>query len=60
VSGIVSRFLPKPTDDSGDEALAGHELESTIPHSVLTKLADRAAIENNELNGHAMSKSRLN
>jgi NAD(P)-dependent dehydrogenase (short-subunit alcohol dehydrogenase family) len=58
VLGLVSRFLPKPTDESGDEAQAGHDLEPVLPSSILTKLADRAAVENNELNGHAMSKSK--
>jgi NAD(P)-dependent dehydrogenase (short-subunit alcohol dehydrogenase family) len=58
VLALVSRFLPSPTDESGDEALAGHDLEPELPASILTKLADRAAVENNELNGHAMSKSK--
>lgn len=58
IFGLVTRFMPGPTEDAeGDKLLSGHDLESSLPPSVLTKLADRAVVAHNEMNGHAMEKT---
>lgn len=59
VLGVVARFMPKYSEEpEGDKTIPGHDLESALPPSVLTQLADRAAAQHNELNGHALEKSR--
>lgn len=45
---LAMRFVPKSDDESGDSAIAGHDLESEMPPSKLTVLADRAVALNNE------------
>ncbi len=45
---FATRFAPAPTDESGDKAFAGHDLQDEVPPSRLTQLADRAVAANNE------------
>ena len=49
---LFDRFLPGPTGDQGDIIKDGWESRSSIAPSPLTRLADRATTENNELRGH--------
>ncbi len=50
---LMNRLLPDPaTDPAGDEVHVGWESQSTLAPSLLTWLADRAAVRNNELKGH--------
>jgi short-subunit dehydrogenase len=49
---LFNRFLPAPTDEQGDETKVGWESQSSLAPSFLTRLADRAAEENNNLRGH--------
>lgn len=46
---LGTRFLPGPTDRSGDQVKTGWESQSSLSPSVLTRLSDQAAAENNEL-----------
>ena len=46
---IANRLLPKAGDGSGDRARSGWQSVSRYVPSRLTRLADRATIENNEL-----------
>lgn len=50
---VVNRFLPKPSPHDGDEAQPGWKHPSAWAPSVLTRLSDEAAVENNELRGEA-------
>ena len=49
----ANRLLPEPTGPAGDERRTGWESFSARSPSLLTRLADRAVAENNELRGHA-------
>jgi NAD(P)-dependent dehydrogenase (short-subunit alcohol dehydrogenase family) len=49
----ANRLLPDPTGPSGDVRRTGWESFSDASPSALTRLADRATAENNELRGHA-------
>jgi NAD(P)-dependent dehydrogenase (short-subunit alcohol dehydrogenase family) len=49
----MNQLLPEPTDPRGDETRTGWESQSTLAPSLLTRLSDRAAEENNGLHGHA-------
>jgi NAD(P)-dependent dehydrogenase (short-subunit alcohol dehydrogenase family) len=44
-----ARFLPSPTDHSGDRSRTGWESQSPMAPSVLTALSDKATVQNNEL-----------
>jgi hypothetical protein len=44
---MVNRFLPSPADENGDQSRTGSELPRLTPEW-MTRLADRATIENNE------------
>jgi NAD(P)-dependent dehydrogenase (short-subunit alcohol dehydrogenase family) len=55
--GLATRFMPKPTDEAGDQTLSGHDLEPSLSPSVLTRRADDAVLANNEMNGHTMQES---
>jgi hypothetical protein len=46
---VANRLLPPPGADSGDEARSGWQSLSRWAPSRLTRLTERAAIENNEL-----------
>lgn len=50
---LVERFLPGPSDRDGDEARPGWQHPSPWAPSLLTRLSDEAAVENNELRGEA-------
>lgn len=45
----INRVLPGPADVEGDRARTGWQSVSSVAPSRLTRLADRASIENNEL-----------
>jgi len=46
---VANRLLPGPTDAAGDEARSGWQSPSRWAPSWLTRLTERAAIENNQL-----------
>jgi NAD(P)-dependent dehydrogenase (short-subunit alcohol dehydrogenase family) len=48
---LANRLLPGPAESDGQEARPGWRSSSRWAPSVLTRLADRAAVENNELRG---------
>ncbi len=48
ILSLVTRFAPAPDSANGDELIAGRDLQSEVPPSVLTRLADRAVEANNE------------
>ena len=49
---LMNRLLPGPADSgAGDFSRTGRESQSPVAPSVLTRLADRAAVLNNGLNG---------
>jgi len=50
---LMNQLLPEPTGPRGDETKTGWQSQSTLTPSVLTRLSDRAAEENNGLQGHA-------
>jgi NAD(P)-dependent dehydrogenase (short-subunit alcohol dehydrogenase family) len=51
---LANRLLPGPADGGdGDEARAGWQSTSRWAPSLLTRLADEAAVRNNELSGEA-------
>ncbi|MDQ2998790.1 MAG: SDR family NAD(P)-dependent oxidoreductase, partial [Chloroflexota bacterium] len=50
---LMNQMLPAPTGSSGDESKTGWESQSPLAPSLLTRLSDRAAEENNGLQGHA-------
>ena len=50
---LINQLLPTPTGTGGDEAKTGWESQSPLAPSLLTRLSDRAAEENNGLQGHA-------
>jgi NAD(P)-dependent dehydrogenase (short-subunit alcohol dehydrogenase family) len=49
---LVTRFLPGPTDQSGDASRSGWESRTKLAPSPLTTLLDHATEENNELRDH--------
>jgi NAD(P)-dependent dehydrogenase (short-subunit alcohol dehydrogenase family) len=50
---LMNQLLPTPTGAQGDETRTGWESQSQLAPSLLTRLSDRAAEENNGLQGHA-------
>jgi NAD(P)-dependent dehydrogenase (short-subunit alcohol dehydrogenase family) len=50
---LAARFLPEPSPGDGDEAKPGWQTTSRWAPSLLTRLSDEAAVENNELRGEA-------
>jgi len=46
---MITRALPPPTEAAGVERYRGDESQSRWAPSLLTRLSDRAAVENNEL-----------
>jgi NAD(P)-dependent dehydrogenase (short-subunit alcohol dehydrogenase family) len=54
----VTRLLPAPAGTDGGEARPGWQSPSRWAPSVLTRLADEAAVENNELRGDAVEYGR--
>lgn len=48
---LVARFLPRPTGRAGDTVKSGWESRTAWSPSFVTRLADRATVENNELRG---------
>jgi len=53
VLGVGTRFMPPPTDDEGDRLMSGEQVEEQSSAKPFSSNADRAALANNELNGHA-------
>jgi NAD(P)-dependent dehydrogenase (short-subunit alcohol dehydrogenase family) len=54
---LVNELLPRPSEDGdGDEARPGWQQTSRWVPSLLTRLADEAAVENNELRGAAVAE----
>ncbi len=51
---LAVRFLPGPAGEDGKEARPGWKSSSRWAPSVLTRLSDEAAVENNELRGAAV------
>lgn len=49
---VVNDLLPSPNPDRADESFSGRESQSKWSPSLLTRLGDRAAIENNETLGN--------
>ncbi len=50
---LAARLLPGPSGSDGDEARPGWQSTSRWAPSVLTRLSDEAAVQNNELQGRA-------
>jgi NAD(P)-dependent dehydrogenase (short-subunit alcohol dehydrogenase family) len=55
---LVARLLPGPDPVDGDEARPGWQHPSRWAPSLLTRLSDQAAVENNELRGEAVEYGR--
>jgi NAD(P)-dependent dehydrogenase (short-subunit alcohol dehydrogenase family) len=55
---LAIRILPGPAEEDGDEARPGWQASSRWVPSLLTRLGDRAAVENNELRGAAAEYGR--
>ena len=51
---LAARLLPEPSTEGGEEARPGWQSTSRWVPSLLTRLADEAAVENNELRGAAV------
>jgi NAD(P)-dependent dehydrogenase (short-subunit alcohol dehydrogenase family) len=51
---LVTRFLPGPAGEDGEEGRPGWQSSSRWAPSMLTRLSDEAAVENNELRGAAV------
>ncbi len=51
---LAARLLPGPAGEDGQEARPGWQSSSRWAPSALTRLADEAAVENNELRGAAV------
>jgi NAD(P)-dependent dehydrogenase (short-subunit alcohol dehydrogenase family) len=49
---LMNQLLPTPTGAGGDTSKTGWESQSPLAPSLLTRLSDRAAEENNGLYGH--------
>lgn len=58
VLSVANRLLPGPTDRTGDHFRSGWQSTSRIAPSVLTRLSDRAAWDNNELQSAFASPQR--
>jgi len=56
---LAVRLLPGPNGEDGQEALPGWQSTSRWVPSRLTRLADEAAVENNELQGRAGEYGRI-
>jgi NAD(P)-dependent dehydrogenase (short-subunit alcohol dehydrogenase family) len=57
---LVNRLLPGPAEDGdGQEARPGWQHTSKWVPSLLTRLSDEAAVENNELRGRAVEYGRV-
>jgi hypothetical protein len=57
---LVNRLLPGPAEDGdGQEAQPGWQHSSEWVPSLLTRLADKAAVENNELRGRAAEYGKV-
>jgi NAD(P)-dependent dehydrogenase (short-subunit alcohol dehydrogenase family) len=50
---LMNQLLPTPAGSGGDTSQTGWESQSRLAPSLLTRLSDRAAEENNGLHGHA-------
>ena len=50
---VVDRMLPAPREDADSELRSGWQSRSRWVPSGLTRLADQATVENNELRGHS-------
>jgi NAD(P)-dependent dehydrogenase (short-subunit alcohol dehydrogenase family) len=50
---LFNWLLPDPDPVAGDQIKSGWESQTALSPSILTKLADQAAAENNQLKGHA-------
>ena len=46
---LANRVLPAPADDGGRHARSGWQSVSAVSPSVVSRLVDRASLENNEL-----------
>jgi hypothetical protein len=46
---LVNAFLPSPDPHAGVESRLGWHSMSSVAPSVLTRMADRATVENNEI-----------
>ena len=55
---LAARFLPAPNGRDGQEAQPGWKNASRWAPSLLTRLSDEAAVENNELRGEAVGYGR--
>ena len=55
---LAARLLPGPAGEDGQEARPGWQTPSRWAPSALTRLADEAAVENNELRGEAAGYGR--
>ena len=55
---LVNRLLPEPSGTDGDEARPGWQYASRWAPSLLTRLSDEAAVENNEIRGAAVEYGR--
>jgi NAD(P)-dependent dehydrogenase (short-subunit alcohol dehydrogenase family) len=53
----VTRFMPAPTDEQGDQLMSGGQLEPQTSAAPFSSNADEAAKANNELNGHAGART---
>jgi hypothetical protein len=49
VMALANRFLPGPNDSGDDRSHTGWQSVSRLVPSMMTRLADRATVENNEL-----------
>lgn len=49
---LVDRLLPPPNGVDGNTARTGWDSRSFLAPSILTRLGDRATVQNNELRGH--------
>lgn len=50
---LMNRIMPGPTGPQGDHTQTGWDSRTPLAPSLLTRLADKAAVRNNELRGHA-------
>jgi len=57
VLSLGVRFMPPPTDDEGDILLSGAQVEEETAAKPFATNADKAALANNELNGHAGART---
>lgn len=50
---LANRIMPGPVGKEGDRTQTGWDSVTALAPSLLTRLADKAAVRNNELKGHA-------